>query len=111
MHSKHSTRSTSRVPAHLVRIAFLAAVTGAVGGLAGGCGYDPDNVSFSYINANLSPEVDGLTERDVDIQRSLAVNQDQTLRMFWGDLGRVTLFDQPSMLSPYYIISTNGQPR
>lgn len=76
-----------------------------------GCSYDPNNVSFDYITKNLTPEMQGLSERDVDIDRNLAVNQDQTLRMFWGDLGRATLFDQPSMLSPFYIISTNGQPR
>jgi len=89
-----------------------AALLCALGGAAlGGCGYDPENVSFDYIKGNLTPEMDGLSERDVDIQRSLAVNTDQTLRMFWRDVGVVTLFDQPSMLSPYYVISTNGQPR
>jgi len=88
----------------------LIALLGAVGATLTGC-YDPNNVSFDYITKNLSPEMDGLSERNVDIDRSLAVNQDQTLRLLWGDIGRATLFDQPSMLSPYYIISTNGQPR
>lgn len=76
----------------------------------GGC-YDPNNVSFDYLKGHVTPEMDGLSERDVDIQRSLAMNEDQTLRMFWRDFGVLWLVDQPSMLSPYYIVSTNGQPR
>ncbi|MBX3355283.1 MAG: hypothetical protein KF724_06260 [Phycisphaeraceae bacterium] len=89
----------------------LAALSLALlGASLAGC-YDPNNVSFDYIKGNLSPEMDGLSETSYDIQRSLAVNQDQTLRMFWRDLGVIWLMDQPSMLSPYYVISTNGQPR
>jgi len=89
---------------------LLAIVSAGAALSLGGC-YDPNNVSFGYIKSHLSPELDGLSERDVDIQRSLAVNEDQTLRMIWRDLGVLWLMDQPSMLSPYYIISTNGQPR
>ena len=79
-------------------------------GLLTGCS-NPNDVSFNAIKGDLTPELDGISERPVDIQRSLAMNQDQTLRMFWGDLGRAWLMDQPSMLAPYYVISTNGQPR
>ncbi len=102
-----ASRSTS---SRLARAAFAAGAFAAAS-LFGGCAYDPENVSFDYIKGHVSPELDGLTERPVDIQRNLAVNEDQTLRMFWADLGRTWLMDQPSMLSPYYIISTNGQPR
>lgn len=87
-----------------------AALSIASACMLGGC-FDPNNVSFDYITGHLSPELDGISERPVDIQRNLAVNTDQTLRMFWRDLGTFWLVDQPSMLSPYYIISTNGQPR
>lgn len=52
----------------------------------------------------------GLSERDVDIEANMAVVGNQNLRMFWGDLGRIWLFDRPSRLSPYDIISTSGQP-
>lgn len=99
------------VRSRLVRSAAITSMIGVAGLALGGCGTDPENVSFSYITWHLSPEMDGLSERDVDIQRSLAVNTDQTLRMFWSDLGKLWLVDQPSMLSPYYVISTNGQPR
>lgn len=107
MHRTTFVRSLACLRANALAVVAI----GAFGASLTGCAYDPNNVSFDYITKNLSPEMTGLSERDVDIQRSLAVNQDQTLRMFWGDLGRTWLFDQPSMLSPYYIISTNGQSR
>lgn len=103
--------SHTRFRACLRSAACASVAFGALAVSMTGCSYDPNNVSFDYITKNLTPEMQGLSERDVDIDRNLAVNQDQTLRMFWGDLGRATLFDQPSMLSPFYIISTNGQPR
>ena len=75
----------------------------------GGCA-SSDDVSFNAIKGDLTPHIVGLTERDVDIERNMAVVGNQNLRMFWGDLGRMWLFDRPSRLSPYDIISTSGQP-
>ena len=75
----------------------------------GGC-TSPDDVSFNAIKGDLTPHIVGLTERDVDIELNMAVVGNQNLRMFWGDLGRIWLFDRPSRLSPYDIISTSGQP-
>ncbi len=75
----------------------------------GGCS-SPDDVSFNAIKGDLTPHIVGLTERDVDIELNMAVVGNQNLRMFWGDLGRMWLFDRPSRLSPYDIISTSGQP-
>ncbi len=75
----------------------------------GGCASSSD-VSFNAIKGDLTPHIVGLTERDVDIERNMAVVGNQNLRMFWGDVGRIWLFDRPSRLSPYDIISTSGQP-
>jgi type IV pilus biogenesis protein CpaD/CtpE len=75
----------------------------------GGC-TSPDDVSFNAIKGDLTPHIVGLTERDVDIELNMAVVGNQNLRMFWGDLGRIWLFDRPSRLSPYDIIATSGQP-
>lgn len=94
-----------------IRVRHAALLLTVVGASLAGCGYDPENVSFGYVKSHLSPEMDGLSETPQDIQRNLAVNEDQTLRMFWSDLGKMWLVDQPSMLSPYFVISTNGQPR
>jgi hypothetical protein len=68
------------------------------------------DTSFSSVKSNLTPELQGVAETPNDIDRNMAVVGNQNLRMFWGDLGRALLFDQPSMLSPYNITSTTGQP-
>jgi predicted small lipoprotein YifL len=68
------------------------------------------DVSFNAIKNNPTPELSGMNERDVDMQRNLAVNANQTTRMFWSDLGRMWLADEPSPLSPYPTINTTGNP-
>lgn len=68
------------------------------------------DVSFDAIKNNPSPELSGMNERDVDIQRNLSVNTNQSTRMFWSDLGRIWFADQPSPLSPYPTINTTGNP-
>jgi hypothetical protein len=40
----------------------------------------------------------------------MAVVGDQNLRMLTNDLNRMFLFDSPSYLSPWNIVSTTGQP-
>ena len=104
-----SNRSTSS--STLRRAAFLGMAVGTVGVLMlGGCKSSKDYYSYNSIKGNLTPELQGLTERQVDIDRNIAVNQNVDLRLFWGDLGRVWLTDNPSILSPYWTISTSGQP-
>ena len=94
-----------------IRAAFRAATGSAVAviGLAG-CSSDPTDVSFDAITSDLTPHLLGLTERDVDADRNIAVISNQNYRMMWSDLGRAFLWDRPSRLSPYDIISTSGQP-
>lgn len=75
-----------------------------------GCATDPEDVSYKSISRNLTPELQGVTERGIDIDRNMAVTSNQNLRMMWGELGRMWLFDKPSRLSPYDIIATSGQP-
>ena len=75
-----------------------------------GCVTNPENVNYYAIKTDLTPELQGVTERGVDIDRNMAVTGNQNLRMMWGDLGRMWLFDKPSRLSPYDIIATSGQP-
>ncbi len=78
--------------------------------LSAGCSSDPTSADFSAIKGNLTPELVGVSERDVDIQRNMAVVSNQNLRMFWSDLGRAFFFEGPSSLSPYDIVATSGQP-
>ena len=68
------------------------------------------DVSFDAIKSNPTPNLTGMNERDVDVQRNLAVNANQTTRMFWSDFGRMWLADQPSPLSPYPTVNTTGNP-
>ena len=93
-----------------IRNMFRAAALPALMGALTGCASDPNDVSFDAIKRDLTPHILGLSERDVDVQRNMAVIGNQNLRMTWGDLGRLFLFDRPSRLSPYDIISTSGQP-
>ena len=93
---------------NMFRAAALPALVVAFTGT--GCAPDPNDVSFDAIKKDLTPHILGLTERDVDVERNMAVIKNQNMRMVWGDLGRLFLFDRPSRLSPYDIISTSGQP-
>lgn len=96
-----------------IRAAFRVASASAIAVVAlAGCSSDPNtsDVSFDAITSDLTPHLLGLTERDVDADRNIAVISNQNYRMMWGDLGRAFLWDRPSRLSPYDIISTSGQP-
>ena len=68
------------------------------------------DVSFASVKSNPSPELMGMNERPMDVERNLAVNANQSGRMFWSDLGRVWFADQPSPLSPYPTVNTSGNP-
>ncbi len=68
------------------------------------------DVSFNAIKNNPTPELSGMNERDMDTERNLLVNANQTTRMFWSDLGRVWLADEPSPLTPYPVVNTTGNP-
>lgn len=92
----------------LVRGGSLLAVT-LLAGVAG-CN-NPNDVSFNSVKSNLTPELQGMAERPVDVDRNMAVVGNQNLRMFWGDLGRLFFFDEPSPLSPWTAINTGGQPQ
>ena len=78
--------------------------------LIGGCKSSKDHYSYHAITNNLTPELQGLSERPVDIDRNVAVVENVNLRLFWGDLGRVWYMDRPSILSPFPTVSTSGQP-
>ena len=79
--------------------------------LAAGCASDPQDVSYSAIAGNLSPELRGSTERPVDTNRNISATSDMNARLFWDDLGRTFYTDQPSRLSPLPITGTSGVPR
>lgn len=82
-------------------------VSGVVGGLMlagvvalGGCatsGRD-DNGRHYAVQADVSPELDTLHQRPIDVDNSMFYTWDTNGRMFWADLMRATYNDRPSRL-------------
>ena len=70
----------------------------------------PDDVSYSAITNDLTPELMTLSERPVDVDLNMAVHQNQDLRMFWNDIGRFFYTNRASGLSPYPVQKTGGIP-
>ena len=93
-------------------VAGLTAVVAALVLLAG-CksSTNLDDVSYGAITRNLTPELASLAERPVDIDRNIAVHNNQNMRSFMNDLGRAFYTDRPSWLSPFHELQTSGQPR
>ncbi len=93
---------------------ILAGLTlGALGAavLVGCSSSSPYDVSFGAITGNLTPELQGTTDRPVDDERNLAIANNMNLRLMNDDLGRALYTDHPSRLSPYPITYTSGNPR
>lgn len=91
------------------RIAFALVATLSAAALAG-CESSSGAYSYSNIARNITPEMSTLTERPVDVDRHIAVNNNQNLRMMNNDWGRIFYTHQPSRLSPYPVYGTSGQP-
>ncbi len=93
---------------HKVCSVSLLAGGAVLFGLAGCQTADP--LSYHAIRRHLTPELQGLVERPIDVDRNLAANNNQNLRMMWDDLGRTFYTSRPSMLAPTPIIHTSGIP-
>ncbi len=78
-------------------------------GLAG-CQTARDPLSYDAIRRDLTPELQGLVERPIDVDRNLAANNNQNLRMMWDDMGRTFYTSRPSSLTPMPVIHTSGIP-
>jgi hypothetical protein len=64
-----------------------------------GCNGGSD-VSYGAISRDLTPEMMTLTERPVDVDRHIAVNNNSNLRQMWADMGRTFYTNKSSQLSP-----------
>ena len=62
------------------------------------------------VNRNLTPELFNTAETNEEADWHFAVNANEDLRGLRNDWGRFWLTDSQSMLSPYPIQSTGGQP-
>jgi hypothetical protein len=86
-----SIRPSARTSALL-----LAAIAGAS---LVGCGTGGAPHNHHRIQGNLTPEVDTLYQRRVDMDNRIALTNDENLRQFNQDLGRFWLLDRPSRLT------------
>ena len=86
----------------------LLALSSAPMLLAGCAKLDP--MSFEALSADITPELATLTQRQVDIDRILALSYNENLRMANDDLVRMWFGGEPSPLSPYPTINTGGAP-
>lgn len=82
--------TTSAMLGGFVALAFL-----------GGCAQE--NLQHTKIRTNLTPELQTLNRRPVEVrsEMSLVINSDW--RQFWDDAQRAMLLDRPSRLSPIVI--------
>jgi hypothetical protein len=69
-----------------------------------------DDVSFAAISRDLTPELQGSTERPIDVSRNMAVTNNLNMRLLSDDLGRVWYTNHPSSLSPLPIVKPSTQP-
>ena len=89
----------------------LTVLTVALASVAGCKSQNATDVSYSAIANNLTPELQTLSERPIDVDRHIAVMKNHNWRALQSDLGRVFYTDQPSRLAPYPVTLTSGQPR
>lgn len=71
-------------------------------------GCESQNRSALY--SNLTPELQGLHERPVDVERNVAYTNNFNMRMISDDLGRVFYTNSPSRLSGFPPMSLTGNP-
>ena len=65
-----------------------------------GCGSSSKYPGHSKVAGNLTPDMMGLYTRPIDKNNNYTLSTNETWRMFWDDLGRVSLLDRPSRLTP-----------
>jgi hypothetical protein len=78
---------------------MLAAAVIAVA-LLGGCAAKTQKDRYKEMLANVTPELNTLYERQVDMDNHWAIMMDENGRMFVEDLGRAFYTDRPSYLTP-----------
>lgn len=89
---------------------LFAASAAALAGCAGG-GDDFNDVSYSSVSGNITPELRGTVERPIDIDMHRSQVSDMNARLMWDDLGRLFLTDRPSLMTPWPLASPSGLPR
>jgi hypothetical protein len=77
---------------------FTAASFVLVAGLAG-CGGSPSARRDSEVRGNVTPELETLSQRPIDVSNTQTVVWDENLRMANEDWNSLWLLDRPSRLS------------
>jgi len=89
-----------RIALSIAAVTFTTVLTGC----------NPNKVDYYSITGNLTPELATPSQRPIDQHTDLAVTNNQNLRMFNDDLGRVFYTNHASTLSPYPITNLSGSP-
>ncbi len=74
-------------------------------------GCSSHSTKYSAVSHDLTPELQGTSERSIDVHRHYAVMKNNNLRMLSDDVIRMWYLDHPSRLSPLPITYTSGQAR
>lgn len=64
------------------------------------CGNGSKYPGHSGVSSNLTPDLMGSYTRPIDKNNNYTLSTNENWRMFWDDLGRVSLLDRPSRLTP-----------
>ncbi|HET9185130.1 MAG TPA: hypothetical protein VFN82_03215 [Solirubrobacterales bacterium] len=82
---------TKRTIAAACGLVSTAALVGCSG--SGPAGRD------AAVRANVTPELQTLYQRPIEVDNRMVLTSDENLRMAWEDMGRMWLFDRPSRLA------------
>ncbi len=86
---------------HSLRRSSLVAAAALAGALLTACSSQDYSYSAAEdIRGNVTPDLQTLSQRHVDVDNSLAVTLDTNGRLINEDLGRFWLLDRPSRLTP-----------
>lgn len=89
----------------------LAAIAVGAAALIAGCQTGVNNTSYGHITRNLTPELKGASQRQVDNRNARMYAENTNMRLLSDDLARTFLLDHPVRLSPFPIVDASGQPR
>jgi len=55
---------------------------------------------YNTVASDVTPDMLSLHSRPIDAANLVAISTNENWRMFWADMGRASLLNRPSLLSP-----------
>jgi uncharacterized lipoprotein YajG len=66
-----------------------------------GCANTSNYPGHSEVANDITPDILSLSKRPIDANNTMRLTNNENYRMMWDDLGRLSLLNRPSRLSPY----------